>query len=116
MKDKLLIITRIKKTIEYVSKQLDNFPKKEIELKKHIIDDLFFVLECCYLANNDYEKDANQNYAMVKISMIDYYFKISYKKDLISKKRYETLSKHLLEINKMISAWKSNYEKKKESV
>ena len=39
-KDKLLIITRIKKTIEYVGKQLDNFPKKEIELKKHIIDDL----------------------------------------------------------------------------
>ena len=116
MNDKLLIITRIKKTIEYVGKQLDNFPKKEIELKKHIIDDLFLILEHCYLANNGLDKETNLSYAIVKISLVDYYFKISYKKDLISKKKYEMLSKHLLEINKMISSWKSNYEKKKESV
>lgn len=113
MKDNLLIITRIKKTIEYVNKTLNNFPNKDIELKRHIIDDLFMMLEYCYLANNDYEKSKYQTYAMVKISLIDYYLKLSYKKSLISKKQYETLSKHLLEINKMIRAWKNNETKEK---
>lgn len=113
MKDNLLIITRIKKTIEYVNKTLSNFPKKDIELKKHIIDDLFAMLEYCYLANNDYEKAKYQTYTIVKISLVDYYLKLSYKKELISKKTYEMLSKHLLEINKMIRAWKNNEAKEK---
>lgn len=116
MKDNLIIITRIKKTIEYVNKTLSNFPKKEIELKKHIIDDLFVILECCYLANNDYEKTKKQTYALVKVSLVDYYLKISYKKDLISKRQYEMVSNHLLEINKMIRAWKNNNEKKEELI
>ena len=53
---------------------------------------------------------------MVKLSMIDYYLKLSFKKDLISKKKYESISKHLLEINKMITAWRNNGEEKEESV
>lgn len=113
MNDKLLIITRVKKTIEYVNRTLNNFPKKDIELKRHIIDSLFLILEYCYLANNNYEKEKSRTLAMVKISLVDYYLKLSYKKDLISKKQYESLSKHLLEINKMIYAWKNNEEKEK---
>lgn len=112
MQDKLIIITRIKRTIEYVSKSLDNYPHRHIELKRRIINDLFDLLEICYLANNYYKKEENQMKCMVKISMIDYYLKISYKKDLISKKKYEGISRHLLEINKMITSWRKGSEEK----
>lgn len=112
MKDNLLIITRIKKTIEYAYKHLENYPKKYIELKKNIIGSLFSILEFCYLANDGYDVNKNKAYVIVKITMVDYYFKLSYKNDLITKKRYEMLSRHLLEINKMINAWKRNDEKK----
>lgn len=108
MEDKLIIVTRIKRTIEYVEKSLDNFPHRYIELKQRIITDFFDLLELCYLANNGLNKEENQIKCMVKISMIDYSLKRSYKKDLISKKKYESIAKHLLEINKMINVWKQN--------
>ena len=38
MKDKLLIITKLKRTIEYIDKSLDNYPHKHIELKNKIRD------------------------------------------------------------------------------
>ena len=116
MKDKLIIVTRIKRTIEYVNKSLDNYPHKFLELKQRIINDFFDLLELCYLANNDYKKDENKMKCMVKISMIDYYLKLSYKNDLISKKKYESIAKHLLEINKMITAWRKGSEEKEESI
>lgn len=116
MNDRLLIITRVKKTIEYVHKTLDNYPKKYMELKKHIIDALFDILEFSYLANNDFEKIKYQTYIIVKIYLVDYYLKLSYKNDLISKRKYEMLSKKLLEINKMVRAWMDYSEKQKESI
>ena len=112
MNDKMLIITRIKKTIEYSNKILENFPTRDIELKRRIIDGLYNLLEYCYLANYNIDKIKYQNYSLVKISMIDYYFKISYKKGILSKRKFETLANHLLEINKMITAWKNNETKK----
>ena len=107
-----LIVTKLKKTIEYIDNHLQNFPHKNIELKQRIIKDLFDTLEFCYLANNNYDKNNYQLKSIVKLSMIDYYLKISYKKDLISKKQYELISKHLLEVKKMIFAWRENEEKK----
>lgn len=116
MNDKLLIITRIKKTIEHVTKTLDNYPKKHIELKRHIIDTLFNILELSYLANNNFEKQKNQVHMIVKIYLVDYYLKLSYKNDLMSKRKYEMLSKKLFEINKMIRAWMNNSEEQKELI
>lgn len=111
MSDKLQIITRIKKTIEYVDKSLDNYPHKHIELKNKISNDLNSMLEYCYIANQDIEKSKYQKLSLVKLEMIDYYLKISYKKDLISKKKYESIAKHLLEINQMICGWIRSNEK-----
>ncbi len=109
MNDKLLIITKLKKTIEYVDKHLDNFPHKHIELKIRIIDALYELLESAYFANIVEDRYDKQSYCIVKIQMIDYYLKRSYKKEIISKKTYESLSKHLLEINKMLYSWR-DYE------
>ena len=89
MSDKLLIITKIKRTIEYIDKSLDNYPHKHIELKNKIRDSLDAMLEYCYIANQGYEKERYQKLSLVKLEMTDYYLKTSYKKELISKKRFQ---------------------------
>ncbi len=105
MKDKLLIITKLKKTYEYISINLENYPHKYLELKKYIEKDLLTLIELAYLANNGVDRANNQLRIITKINMLDYYLKISYKKELISKKKYEGCSRHLFDINNMVLSW-----------
>ena len=105
MSDKLLIITKLKKTIEYIDKILDNYPHKYIELKKRLIDSLFDILEYSYMANNNIDRYNNKRICIVKLEMIDYYLKLSYEKKIITKRKYEVISNYLLEITKMIFGW-----------
>ena len=63
------------------------------------------MIELCYIANNGYAKEKNQVICLSKLSMVDYYLKLSYKQEIISKKKYESISKHLLEIYLMIRSW-----------
>ena len=103
--DKLLIITKFKKTYEYILKSLDNFPHKNIELKQHINNTVLDIIELCYYANNGYDVERNKIMALSKLSMADYYLKLSFKYDIISKKKYESIAKHLLEIKLMLKSW-----------
>lgn len=105
MKDKLLIITRIKKTFEYFEKIIDNYPHKYIEYKSKIKLDMLDMLEYAYLANYNIEFKTNVSKCITKLEMVDYYSKLSYKKFIISKKQFETLSNNLLEIRKMFLSW-----------
>lgn len=111
MQDKLLIITKIKKTILYVDNILINFPKTEYVLKNNIISSFFELLELIYKAN--IHKDIFfMKESIVKIRMIEYYIKIGLEKKIISFKKYENIGKYLLEINKMINAWAINEKNK----
>ena len=103
--DRLLIITRLKKTYEYMLKLLVNYPHKYLELKNHIDRTMLDIIELCYIANNGYDKEKNQIICLSKLSMIDYYLKLSYKQETISKKKYESIAKHLLEIKLMLKSW-----------
>ena len=111
MQDKLLIITRIKKTIEYIEKMVKNYPHSEVILKNKIIDNCYQLLEITYLANIyknvDFMKDI-----IVRIRMIEFYIKKSLDKKVISYKKYEIIGNHLLEINKMVNVWILNEAKK----
>lgn len=109
--DKLLIITKLKKTYEYILKSLENYPHKHLELKRHIDNTILEMIELCYIANNGYDKEKNQIICLSKLSMLDYYLKLSYKEEIISKKKYEGISKHLLEINLMLKSWMKLNEK-----
>ena len=102
MKDKLLIATKTKKTIEYIFTICDNYPHKYIELRKRIINTSFDILENTYISNIDY---SNRKLIIPKIKMLDYYLKLSYKYDIITKKKYEVVSNYLLELTKMIMGW-----------
>ena len=103
--DRLLIITKLKKTYEYILKSLVNYPHKYLELKNHIDRNMLDIIELCYIANNGYNKKKNQIICLSKLSMVDYYLKLSYKQEIISKKKYESIAMHLLEIKLMLKSW-----------
>lgn len=112
MQDKLLIATRVKKTIEYIEKAIYNFPHTEVILKNKIMSNCYDLLELVYKANVHKDKVYMQD-LIVKIRMINYFVKVSLDKKLISFKKYEIIGKHLLEINKMTNTW-LKHEKEKE--
>jgi len=105
MKDKLLIVDKIKKTIIYIDSMLDNYPHRYIELRSNINNSLYELLNNVYLANDKVDDLNNKKRSIINIKIIDFYLMLSYKKKLISKKKYENLSKHLLEIKNMIYGW-----------
>ena len=107
MQDKLLIISKIKKTISYIDNVLVNFRKTEYILKNNISSNFYDLLELVYKAY--IHKDVFfMKETIVKIRMIEYYIKISLNKKIISFKKYENIGKYLLEINKMINMWALN--------
>lgn len=111
MQDRLLIVIKIKKTIEYVDKVLINYPKVEYVLRNNIINTFYMLLENIYRSN--IYKDINyMKESIVNIKMIEYYIKISLDKELISYKKFDNIGKYLLEINKMINSWLINEKSK----
>lgn len=111
MQDRLLIITKIKKTIEYVEKIISNYPHNENNLKNKIINELYDLLELVYKANIE-KNIIHMKNICVKIKMIDYLLKRSSDKKLISLKKYEIIGNYLLEINKMVNVWIKNEKNK----
>lgn len=110
MEDKLLIITKLKKTYEYTSKIIVNYPHKYINLKNHIEDTFFEMIELCYLANNGYDVKNNQLICLSKLMMVDYYLKLSYKEEILTKKKFDGIAKHLIEIKAMLNSWVNTNE------
>lgn len=111
MQDKLLIVTKVKKTIDYVNNVLVNYPKSEYIIRNNISDCFYGLLELVYRAN--IHKDIfYMKESIVKIRMIEYYLKISLDKKIVSFKKYENIGNYLFEINKMINSWVL-YEKSK---
>lgn len=108
--DKLLIASRLKKSIIYIEDILENYPNKYLEIKKHISERMYEMLEYVYLANLGYDREKNKNLCIVNLQIIDFYLLLSYKKDIIGKKKFETIVKHLEILEKMLYGWK-NYEK-----
>lgn len=114
MQDKLLIASKIKKTIEYIDKAVSNYPHGEIILKNKIMDNCYDLLEIVYKANV-FKEDKYMKELITKIRMLNYYIEISLEKKLISFKKFENVGKHLLEISKMVNVWMKN-EKEKQSI
>lgn len=109
MNNKFLLANEIKKFILSLDSILINYPKKDIIIKKRIIITLFELLELVYLANYKTDDKINIKYeCLSKISMIDFYFEYSYKKNYISLKNLNTYIFNLTKINKMLHGWINN--------
>lgn len=113
MKDELLIITKIKKTILRFNKIVANFPRNETILRDNIKSEMYSLLRNTYFANNFIEERKKyQSLMLVNIKMVDFYINEAYTSKYISSKQYISISSHLLEIFKMIKGW-VNIEKSK---
>lgn len=109
------IILRLKKTIVYIDKVLENFPKKEYILKKRITNCMYDILELSFDAYIDQEnKNKIIQKILTKIKMLDFYLKNSFDKEAISHKNIKNISINLREITSMYYAWFNyNNEEKK---
>lgn len=102
--DNLIIARACKKTIKYIEKNTENFPNNYIVLKNRIIDSCYNILENIYRANI-FQDINDKKEIIVNIWMLNFYLEDALKKKLISKKKFESYTNHLIEIDKMTRGW-----------
>ncbi len=92
-----------------IQKNIYNFPNEYKVLKERIINACYDILENVYRAN--VAQDINyKREALVQIRMLNFYLKQALDKELITKKKFLSHGKHLLDIHNMICSW-CDYEK-----
>ena len=111
MHDNLLIARSVRKTINYVEKNIYNFPNEYKVLKERIINACYDILENVYRANLDQDIKYKRE-ALVQIKMLNYYLKQALDKELITKKKFLSYGNHLTEIHNMLYSWCSYEESK----
>ena len=110
--EKFKVIQLMKEFISIVEKEVDNFPRKDIEIKSKLRNNCYEVLELLFEANiidsNEIRKQLLSK-AIAKIKIIDYLINLSYEKKLITEKKYIRLGVNLNELIKYISGWLKKY-------
>ena len=98
MKDKFYIINLIKKLIQDFDKYLTNFPHKDIELKKEIMNTSYEMLKITYEANITYNKEKRrdiQDKIISNIKYLDFLINNCYDKKIINSKKYLRFGENL---------------------
>jgi len=106
--EKFKIIQFIRELIIHVDNQLDNFPKKDIELKNRIRNITYDLLELVYKANvttEDNNKKKLLEEVVAKIKMLDFLLNLCYDKEIINEKRYLKFGEKLDDILKYTLGW-----------
>lgn len=102
--DEFKLLSNSEKTIDYINKQLINYPKCEVVLKNNIEKTMYLLIENIISYRIEDTTRIKMKYLkdlVIKISMLDYYMRVSYKKKIISSKKYESISNFLIEIRKI---------------
>ena len=106
--EKFRVIEFIRQLILAVDKELDNFPKKDIEIKNRIRASSYDLLELAYEANTaeDIEFKKIQLTKMVsRVKIIDFLLNLSLDKVLITQKKYYKLAARIDDIIKYTTGW-----------
>ena len=106
--EKFKIIQYIRELILNIDNNLDNFPKKDIELKNRIRNSSYDLLEIAYEANTIREKDEKLNllYKLIaKLKFVDFLINICYDKQIINNKRYLKFGEKIDDISKFTTGW-----------
>ena len=104
--EKFKILQFIRDFIIMEEKELNNFPKKDIEIKKKMKENAYDLLEIVYEANiteNTTKKIDLLEKGIAKIKLIDFLINLSYDRQLMPQKRYIKLAEKLDDIVKYIS-------------
>ena len=92
------------KTMDYIAKQLINFPNREMVLKNNIEKTMYLLIESIFSYLIEDLTRIKMKYLknlLIDLSMLDYYMRISYRRKFISSKRYESIARFLIEIRKI---------------
>ncbi|MCI8273807.1 MAG: four helix bundle protein [Clostridia bacterium] len=106
--EKFKVIEYIRQLLIMIDTELDNFPKKEIELKNRIKTNSFDILELSYEANSIEdvkEKSLLLQKILAKIKVIDFLLNLSFDKEMMSKKKYLKLANRIDDITKYTIGW-----------
>ena len=104
MNSNFALLNNSKKTINYINKQLINYPKSEVVLKQNIEKTMYEIIELIFSYSiNDIEriKIKYLKDLIIKLSMLDFYIATSFEKRIISKKKFESTSLFIIEIRKI---------------
>ena len=106
--DKFRVIQFIREFILVIDKELDNYPKRDIEIKHRIRTNTYDLLETAYEANGAEELEYKLKLILkmiAKIKVIDFLVNLSYDKRLITEKKYCKLAQKLDDITKFTTGW-----------
>lgn len=106
--EKFKIIQFIRELIIYIDSHLDNFPKKDIELKNRIRNTSYDLLELAYQANTtsdiEYKKTLLEK-IVAKVKILDFLLNLCYDKQIINSKRYLKFGEKIDDILKYTLGW-----------
>ena len=106
--EKFKVINFIRELIVYLDDFLDNFPKKDLELKNRIRVNSYDLLELSYEANYTTDKQYKKKLlykGIAKIKIIDFLINICYNKQIINSKKYVKFGNRIEDINKYLIGW-----------
>lgn len=93
--EKFKILQFIRDLLLLIDKQMDNFPKKDIELKNRIRSNSYDILELAYEANcteNIERKKELLQKTVAKVKIVDFLLNLSYDKQIIPQKNILNLA------------------------
>ena len=114
--EKFRIIQFIRELIINIDKNLDNFPKKDIELKNRLRNNSYDLLEFAYLANTTKSLEVKQEILekiIAKVKIIDFLLNLCYEKEIINSKRYIKFGSKMDDILKYTLGWLNSIKQSK---
>lgn len=102
--NEFILLVKSEKTIDYINRQLINFPNKEIVLKNNIERTMYLIVEYIFSYQIENITRIKMKYLkdlVIQLSMLDYYMRVSYKKKIISPKKYVSIANFIIEIRKI---------------
>ncbi len=113
--DKFKVANLIKDLAVYIDKSLNNFPKKEIELKHKIKETSYNLLLIVYEANSITDEKLKlelQEKSIALVKYLDFLVNLCYDKQIINGKKYIKFGEKLDIIIRYIVAWNNATKKK----
>ena len=106
--EKFKVIQFIRQLILVVDKDLENFPKKDFEIKNRIRTSSYDLLELAYEANYTKDKEKREQLltkVTAKIKIIDFLINLSFDKKLLTQKKYLKIANRIDDIAKYTNGW-----------
>ena len=112
--EKFKVIGFIRDLINNVDKNLENFPKKDIEIKNRIRNASYDLLELAYEANTTEVMELKVNLInkiLAKLRVIDFLLDMAVEMDLLPRKKYIKMANSLADIEKYSRGWLLNVKR-----